>query len=512
MPPLADNLERQYSLNRLASKQLGFGAYLDSVVINSHPPARFSEVAEWWQWDIVRMKYDAVQELAGFIPYDPARPRRFLSVLPRGHDKSSLEGRIANFLLCFSRQRIDGKIVAADWDQGMLIYEKMEEEAKLNPWFGHLLDFQKKGRIVGPSGVIEIVPADAGGSYGFTSNLYILDEITHWPSSAGGVNNVYKAVITGTGKVPGTIVVGITNAGILKSWQHELVYENAKSSALWRVFDNGGRPGQLASWMTPEVVEEIARSVPKLEARRVLYNEWVDMAVASEFLDALDVALVVRPDARPHKMAMPGYSYCVGVDYGPYKDRTVLCVCHLDFLRNVVVDKFVVLRGDKSKGLAGEVQIADIEKCMEELNELYKPKSWSIDPYQMVNTCQKYEKKHWPIVRVEPRGGNAAKVMANFLRSIVAEHRLIVSPEVNACEGIESFVDELKALVTQYNRLGYRFVNSKDSHDDRAVTVASAGQQCVQFPPTENKEPLVKHSPPVAQKPSGNPLVGWHRN
>lgn len=502
-----EQLRAQYRANLRASMLHGFGPYLDSVVINSHPePARFAEVAEWWQWEIIRAKYNSVQELAGFLPYDPNRQHSFLSVLPRGHDKSSLEGRIANFLLCFSKRKIQGYIVAADKDQGQLVLKAMEEEADRNPWFRPLLTFTKK-EASGPAGSFEVVPADKGSAFGFRGNAYILDEVTHWPDASG--DGVWSAIVSGREKIPGTLLVGITNAGVLGSWQHELLVKAAKNDPQeWYVFDNDGRPGQLASWMTPERVAKIAKQIPKIEADRVLYNKWVDLAVASEFLDPLDILLSVQPNATPHLKAQPGYNYCVGVDYAPYRDRTVLCVCHLDVLRNVVVDRFVVLRGDKSKGLAGEVQLADVEAEMEKLKGSYNPKAWSIDPYQMLNTCQKYEKKNWNIVRVEPRGGAAAKKMAQFLRSLIADHKLYIHPTVNTCEGIESFTDELKSLVTVYNRFGYRFTNTKDSHDDRAVTVSTAGEQCLLYPP----KPRNSESPaPVEPTPrdSGNPLIKY---
>lgn len=511
------SLKQQYRLNDHCCRTYGFGAFLDTVVINKRPtPARFAEVAEPWQWDIVRMKYEAIQQLAGFHPFQEDIVRRFLTVLPRGHDKSSLEARIANFLLCYSRTAIDGKIVAADWDQGMLVYQKMEEESKLNPWLAPHLQFQKGGKIVGPSGVIEVVPADAGGSYGFTSNLYILDEVTHWPDSSkreDRVNDVYDAVMTGTGKLPGTVVVQIMNAGIKESWQDKYVYRHAKESKLWRVWDNDGKEGTIASWMSPAIIADLSKSIPAIEADRVFRNVWVNMAVASEFLNSLDVALIVRPDIRPHLLPLGGFFYIISVDYGPYKDRTCVTVKHRDAAGNIVVDRIKIWQGDKSKGLAGEVKIAEIEAYVEKMFALYKPKAVTSDPYQMVNSCQKWERLGWNVVRIEPRGGAAAKSMATLLRTLVAEHRLWVPPEVNQSEVVaDDFVTELKNLVTKYNRLGYRFENTKDCHDDRAVCIATGAAEALKYPPVAHFEPLLKVEPPVINNHTTNPLVtSWKR-
>lgn len=492
-------LALQYKLNDLYCRRHGFAPFLDSTVINAHPPARFSSVAEWWQWQIVRAKFDSIQELAGFIPKSPARPHSFLSVLPRGHDKSSLEGRIANFLLCYSQQPILGYIVAADKDQGELVLQAMEEEADLNPWFRPYLTFTRKG-CTGPAGSVEVVPADAGSAYGFRGNLYILDEVTHWKNEA-----VYSAIVSGREKIPGTLLVAITNAGILGSWQHELLVKTARQDpSEWFVFES---EGQLASWMTPERVAKIAKQIPKIEADRVLYNKWVDMAVASEFLDALDVLMVVRPNVKPHLNPHEGFHYHIAVDYGPYKDRTALSVTHSDRDRNVVVDRLKLI--PKRPGL-DEVQIEDVEKEIDHLLTVYRPRTLSFDPFQMLSTIQKYERKGVNVIRVEPRGGVAAKAMANLLRSLVAEHRLWVPPECEASgvPGIEPFTAELKGLVTTYNRLGYRFENSKESHDDRAVVVVMGADQALKFPPNENPKAILTAPPVGPRAPLGNPLIG----
>lgn len=510
-------LQAQYRLNDYACRTHGFGAFLDTVVINKRPnPARFAEVAEPWQWEIVRMKYEAVQQLGGFHPFNDQTVRRFLTVLPRGHDKSSLEARIANFLLCYSRTPIDGKIVAADWDQGMLVYQKMEEECKLNPWLAPHLEFQKGGRIVGSKGVFNVVPADGGGSFGFTSNVYILDEITHWPDSHKSedrTNETYKAVMSGTAKVPGTMVVGIMNAGIRDSWQDKLVYKHAKSSPLWDVWDNDGKEGTIASWMSPEIIADLSKGLPDVESNRVFRNVWVNMAVASEFLNSLDVVLIVRPNVRPHLSPVGGFYYVISVDYGPYKDRTCVTVKHRDAEGNIIADRIRVWQGDRSKGLAGEVNIAEVEAYVEQMYALYKPKAVTSDPYQMVNSCQKWERLGWNVVRIDPRGGAAAKEMATLLRTLVAEHRLWVPPEVNESKVVpDDLVTELKNLVTKYNRLGYRFENTKDCHDDRAVCLATGAAEAIKYPPVAHFEPLVKVDPPVINNHTTNPLVtGWKR-
>lgn len=484
MADLREAVRLQHHLNRLYSSR-GFGYFLDCCVIRPHDPARFSTIAEPWQWEIIRPKRLAIEGLSGHRTPLPNEPRSFLTVLPRGHDKSSLEGRIASWLLCFSKRPIQGYICAADKDQGALVLEAMEAEAKLNPWYGTLLDFNRNS-VSGPMGVVNVVPADAGSAYGFRGNLYILDEITHWPN-----DGTYKAIVSGREKVPGTILVAITNAGILGSWQHKTLITEARTNSDWVVFE---RPGQLASWMPPSRVDALARLLPKIEADRVLRNIWVDLAVASEFLDAIDVDQCLDYILTPHLTPLPGYKYVLAVDYAPYRDRTALVIVHQDWGGRLVVDRSVMLKGDPNAEPKVRVQIADVDSWIEDMFGLYKPCALVFDEYQMEGTIQKQEALKRPAVRYELRGGHGAKELAMLLRELVANHRLRIPVPVNESNipGLETLLEELKQITTKYNSLGFRFENGKTgTHDDRAVAITMAAREALKYPPVKVREPEV---------------------
>jgi hypothetical protein len=189
---LREGVSAQYALNDRMSRTGGLGYFLDAVLIASSPtPLRFGASADPWQRELIAPKIPAIHAVAGYAP-GYLGPRSFLGILPRGHDKSSLEGRIANFLLTYSRTAILGYIVAADKDQGRLIVDAMRAEAEINPWFGRHLKFSKY-EVSGPAGRFEVVPADAGSAFGFRGNVYILDEVTHWKAGVG--QQVWEAVV-----------------------------------------------------------------------------------------------------------------------------------------------------------------------------------------------------------------------------------------------------------------------------------------------------------------------------
>src|SRR4051812_7405525 len=118
---LLDRLQQRYDHCRRASST-GSLAYLQNVVIDrAGEPCSFGEAAEPWQWLIASRMAPALDSVAGLRPY--AGPRNFFFTLPRGHDKSSLIGRLCSWLLAFSRNPIRCIAGAADKEQAGLLAE-----------------------------------------------------------------------------------------------------------------------------------------------------------------------------------------------------------------------------------------------------------------------------------------------------------------------------------------------------------------------------------------------------
>ena len=77
--------------------------YLANVVIDSRPePMPWHQCIEDWQVEIASPLIPAIEQMAG-IRRDYTGPRSFWYTLPRGHDKTGLIGRIANWACGYSR-------------------------------------------------------------------------------------------------------------------------------------------------------------------------------------------------------------------------------------------------------------------------------------------------------------------------------------------------------------------------------------------------------------------------
>lgn len=454
--------------------------YLNVVQINrAAGAARFGAVAEPWQIELLKPKIPAVEHLAGIRP-NYAGPTSFLSVLARGHDKSSLEGRLASWLLLASKRYIKGYILAADRDQGRLILQAMEDEYRLNRWMDGQLSF-RRNTVTGQGGFFEVLPADAASAYGLQGNVYIADEFTHWKN-----NKMWTAVVTGREKVPGSLLIVLSNAGLLGTWQHDVRLRAAKN-ADWVLFEH---EGQLATWMSKARVDDLRLMIPPSEAERLYDNKWIDPGADLDYLRRAEVEACQELGRRmafrylsfrePHVQ-----NYVASLDYGPRKDRTVFTICHEDRKKLIRVDRMDVWQG------SGEnpVSIKRVEEHVRKLHADFRPKLWVVDPYQMAGTIETLSALGIPVEPWAARGGQANYEAAQWLRQRVV-NRTIAWPED------KELTEELIALRVKRMSYGYRFDHENQKHDDRAVGLCMAGIRTADYPDL---------GPPIEVRPLGRP-------
>ena len=455
-----EKLDLYYHICDQQSKK-SVGCFLDRTVINSYPqPRPFGEIAETWQREIVRPKIAALEGMVGLRDY--TGPRSFLTVLPRGHDKSSLEARMLSWALCYSPRRIEAALCATDRDQAALVTRAMQDEANLNPWYGPKLDFQRN-KVVGPCGIVDILPADAAGAYGGRYNLIIADELGWWRN-----DQMWTAIASGREKVPGSILVVVSNAGVIDSWQDRLVHQVAiKDPNEWVLFE---RQGKLASWMTDERWAKSRALLPPIMARRVLDNEWVSSSEDSGYLSYAEVQACLNDNLRP---IPPGAQCVASIDYGAVNDRTAMTIVYQDENGIIQVPILECIQGHPGH----PVQLADVEAWIESTYKTYRWKVCYVDPHQTEGTIQKFQKLGYPIERVDFRGGAFNCDIATNLRTLIINRKISWHPAIG-----KDFASELIGLVTKITPHGYRFENASGKHDDQAFAVSVAAIEAVKRP------------------------------
>lgn len=448
MPSLTELYTIHSRLSRLSLRY-----YLDHVVINSSPePRAWGTIREPWQDAILSRKVPLFETLAGINRTDFDGVWNFCDILPRGHDKTSLEGRLVSWLLLYSRRPINAYILAADMDQGKLILDAMREEAALNPWVIDRLTFTAK-TCTGPAGTVAVLPADVGGANGLRGNVYIFDEVTNWDKPKA--KDLWRTVVSGTAKVNPTVCGVLSNAGYIGSWQ-EKVIRSLERDPLWHYYE---APGPMATWMDPAKITSLRSQLASpAEARRLYDNKWINAAEELDYLTR-DEVLRCFDDTRMYRLVgdVREKRYIASVDYGPKRDRTVCLIGHREGSLAVIDRIDVWTRPCET----GEV----LAWCME-VKKTFRPVEYVVDPYQMLSVIEALRRDRCNVFPYEARGGAANFELAQALRAFVSTGTLRLYPGAG-----HELADELANLICVRKSYGFRIDHTASGHDDQAVAL-----------------------------------------
>lgn len=430
-------------------------------------PQLFKGVAEPWQWLLISRIIPGLEAVAG-LRKEYNGPRSFWFTLPRGHDKTSLIGRLCGWCLAFSRRPLRMVAAAADKDQAGFILEFMQAEARLNSWFKDLLHFAS-WRVDGVQNGsrLRVLSADDKSSFGLKEDIMVLDELTHWPK-----RGLWDTIISGREKRPGSLLFVITNAGLHNTWQRE-VFEAAQKSSDWYVYE---APGQLASWMSKGKIDDLRKTLPVPLSRRMFDNVWTSESEECGFVTREEAKACVNSNLAKREKGNPAFRYAMSIDYAPVRDRTVMCVGHEEEGK-VILDRMDILQGSPS----ARVQIATVERWIDEQRQVFFNPMLVADPYQMESTFQKYEGT-LECVRFEARGGKANYELANNLRTLIINQRIewyAGAGEMLVGEKLDDLVDELATVLIKVMGYGYRISHESNKHDDRVVALGQLALELI---------------------------------
>lgn len=458
--------------------------YLRRVVINCRPsPRRFGDVARAWQWERANAMTPALEQVAGLRSgYDGSL--NFWYGAGKGADKSSFIARTFSWLLAYAKQPLSLYACAADTDQASLIRDAMEAELKLNPWLSARVNVAKR-HAEGAGGRLEILASDAASGQGKLPDVVVADELTHWRNK-----DFFDAIYSARNKRPGCVFAVITNAGFRGTWQWEL-RNLAASSPGWHFFEQpAGVP--LDSWMNAARITEDRKLLTPGEARRLLDNEWIDPGEENGFVSLAEAERCVDDSLSERDVGDPRFSYYLAVDYAPVRDRTALCVLHLEG-EHAVVDRLDVWQGSAD----ARVQIADVERWIDDRLRGFRVAAVVVDPYQLESTTQRLRQRGVRVEQYESRGGKRNYELANALRGAVLSRRVRWSPAAGRLNG-ETMASELAALVMKSMSYGSRIDHEHGGHDDRAVAVGMALVVALSDPRAAAGEPprAIEHAKP----------------
>ena len=176
--------------------------------------------------------------------------------------------------LAFAERKVKGIVAAGDLDQAGLLREAIERLIAANPWLGALLVVVRnevRNRQTGSK--LEIISSDAATSYGALVDFAVVDELSHWTEGRG--RELWVSLLSTAPKKPNCLLVVITNAGWVDTWQWEL-REKVRTDPAWYFHALDGP----APWIGPAQLAEQQRLLPPKEYRRLWENVWVSAAGA----------------------------------------------------------------------------------------------------------------------------------------------------------------------------------------------------------------------------------------
>ncbi len=455
-------LRMTYALSDQMAQE-GLDGFLRWWTIDSVPPDRFISKMRPFQLERMRRIAGPIEQVAGIRAFDG--PRACWNICARGYDKTGSISRTVLWLVAYSKNPVEIVVAAGDQDQASILYDAAKRELELNPWAQPRVKFKTK-RIEGTisGSVVKILTADAPSSYGLRPDLIVCDELTTWPT-----RELWDALFTARNKRPKSSLVIISNAGVLRTWQHDL-FLHTQADPTWSVWSTDPRANP--TWMDQAQIDRDCRLLPRAVAKRLYANQWVDPSEEAGYLLRAEIEACLRQGLEPHTSPQPMSNYAIGIDYGPRRDRTVLSLLHQDADGVVYVDECRVLQGSHERPVA----IADVEAWLSEKLHTFPNAGVIVDPYQLEGTIQRFSDRY-SVARYQARGPVGNYHMAELLRTAVLSQRLLWVPGTGQHPGLadDDFTSELSNLIIKQLPSGkYRFDHESGCHDDRACAVGMA--------------------------------------
>ena len=368
------------------------------------------DVLDPWQradFEAMDPAWQQVARRSAVLGGGPIMQRAYLE-RPRGHSKTTDLATQAAWVLFSSDRKLSGVAAAADQDQAKLLRDGIETLIRLNPWQAAILTVNRYEITNTNTGsTLKILSSDDKSSYGINPDFVIADELTHWPDASG--ERLWHSLISSAAKRRFCVVVVISNAGfgMGDSWQWK-VRESVRTDKAWHF---SRLDGPVASWLTPETLDEQRRILPAMVYRRLWGNEWT--SGAGDALAEDDLAASLREGPPPG--LQKGCVYACGIDLGLKKDFASLVV-----VGKIGVRYHVAGCWEWRPTPSQAVQVDDIEKKLIEVHQVFRFARVGADPWQAAQLVQRCTRLGIPIEEQPQSGANLVQQCVMLLETFSA--------------------------------------------------------------------------------------------
>lgn len=517
-------------LHEIASRESedGYLSFLDHVVVDAQPVKRpFRDIAEPWQWERAWRSCAAIDQLAG-VCGGYTGPLSFWEEYHKGSDKTHEDARELLFLLGWSRRPLNCYVTAGSETQAALITLAMEGIVRDNPWIGSRVRVSTLGADGRNGSTLSILPKNAHTGQGIFPDFLIASEVTHWMHEDG--RRLWEFVLESVNKRPQCVLKVETNAGMRATWQWS-ERERIRRSPFWSFYSAPvGKP--LPTWMNQKKIDDDSQGLTAGERDRLYRNRWVDPGEELGYLTCEEALLCRDYSLTERTHGNRDHEYTLVLDYGGVHDRAALACMHaVDGADEAVVDRLDCWQGSHDKRVAIDFDpLSSDERSVEAwlvlMLQNFQVRRIVADPHQLEGLLIKYERRGYPVVRFDFRGGKNNTLMTHVLKQAVQNRKVRWSPWCGLLP--EQYVDrgrtltiedrtieqEIGFLVTRQTQWGRpRFDHTAGRHDDRACVVSMGLLHVLPdaMPDTERGPQSVgrvTHDPLFAKKPRPEPQPG----
>jgi phage terminase large subunit-like protein len=391
-------------------------------------------------------------------------PFNFLTRSRGGSKTSDLAGIAIAAMLAQAPPGARLYAVAADAKQASLLVQAVAGFAHRTPELRGVLDPQTWRVAVPRSGVVlEVMASDEAGAWGLRPYLLIADELAAWQTTPPP-RRLWEAASSACAKLSNARLVVLTTAGDPAHWSRA-VRDHSLDDPLWRLHEVHGP----APWLAEDRLAEQRRRLPDSLFRRLFLNEWTAAEDRLATDDDLEACVTLAGSLPPER----GKRYCIGLDVGLKRDRTVAAVCHGERIGadgddrtlgvRVVLDRMEVWQGSRRR----PVQLRDVEEWLAETSRAYNLASVRYDPWQAVGSAQRLKARR---VRVDEYGFSPTSIarLALTLLQTIRDKALDLPDD-------PELLDELRNVRIRETSPGVpRLDHDPDRHDDRVIALALA--------------------------------------
>jgi hypothetical protein len=449
--------------------------WLDLDIMTPGGLRRFGDIAHDYQLEWLQSLAPSVLAVAkGEMP--PTRV--FLFVGTKGAGKDFILAIALAWLIVFAPHGLLIQVGAGDFDQASEYIKWAKELIRHNDVIAPRHEVQASRTINADTGTIaECLTRDSKGSHGARPSICALNELTNVSDE-----EFAQTLLDNAAKMPGGIVILMSNAGVIDSWQHRWIqyYRNSPRCKFHEY-------NQPAPHLDAADVADAEFRNPTGRFRRLYWGEF--NSDSGDFLTAEYLNAAFRPDLRRRTQRDPEAAFvAIASDLGYANDLSAAAVVSWHPTDGMIY-LYELLSWKPEPGQ--EVSLTEVSNAIIELALRYRADEVRTDVWQARGLIEQLSSLGIPVVEAKNSGAEATRLARTALGAF-RERRIALFMDDGLRMDLERMTiqDRPAGIVVSAPR-------TKEGHSDRGYALLYGIYSCALFA----EQPPVTYSFPVCDDP-----------